>query len=420
MPQVQANCSLYTMCFALVFNLEQHYGIFVYVLMHTSNFHPLCLQQCPMPYQGLEDQGLRAAQTHPIAWVHQSLVYIHWHLDTACPSRTWGRCWRASNTEQLPHLRQWALLMSVSWPPTPPTYLPQRLHGSLWVGGSLVAGTSPTAEGVLETGCCGGYSITSKGIAELRSLLLGAGTGQFPTTGCLLAALPGGFWPVIHPCRGLLDMTVWPGCSQLALSCMAYAKGRFSGPILPSRKRWQYSSGTRARQSIITWWMSLKQTFATAGRLSGTALVSPDSRHSSRSTHFSTGHLCSGPGTPEGYLPPPSGGVSPPGGTTEMPGGRQTETRCSNTLIWRSAWFRSHWSWSWCIVACSWCMMAISASIAVSTSTGCTGCTSVLPHLGFETTVTRRTNTNTLLKSWVSISCNFSKLLCAAFQPTCF
>lgn len=64
--------------------------------------------------------------------------------------------------------------------------------------------------------------------------------------------------------------------------------------------------------------------------------------------------------------------------------------------------------------------MAISARIAVSTYTGCTGCTSVLAHLGFDTTVTRRTNTNTLLKSWVSISCNFSKFLCAAFQPTCF
>lgn len=25
----------------------------------------------------------------------------------------------------------------------------------------------------------------------------------------LLAALPGGFWPVIQPCQGLLDMTVW-------------------------------------------------------------------------------------------------------------------------------------------------------------------------------------------------------------------
>lgn len=37
------------MHFALVFNLEQHYGIFVYVLMHTPNLLPLCLQQSPGP-----------------------------------------------------------------------------------------------------------------------------------------------------------------------------------------------------------------------------------------------------------------------------------------------------------------------------------------------------------------------------------
>lgn len=57
------------MCFALVFNLQLHYGMFMYVPMHTAKLHPLCLQQFPGSNQCLVNQGLRAAH------VHQGLVY---------------------------------------------------------------------------------------------------------------------------------------------------------------------------------------------------------------------------------------------------------------------------------------------------------------------------------------------------------
>lgn len=69
MRQVPTNCSLYSMCVSLNLNTQRHYGIFVDVPMHTSNLHPLRLQQCARGNKGLVEQSLCAAH------VHQSLAY---------------------------------------------------------------------------------------------------------------------------------------------------------------------------------------------------------------------------------------------------------------------------------------------------------------------------------------------------------
>uniref|UniRef100_A0A3Q4MV82 von Willebrand factor A domain-containing protein 5A-like n=1 Tax=Neolamprologus brichardi TaxID=32507 RepID=A0A3Q4MV82_NEOBR len=61
--------NLYSMCVSLNLNTQRHYGIFADVTMHTSNLHPLRLQQCARGNQGLVEQSLRAAH------VHQSLAY---------------------------------------------------------------------------------------------------------------------------------------------------------------------------------------------------------------------------------------------------------------------------------------------------------------------------------------------------------
>lgn len=59
MRQVPTNCSLYSMCVSLNLNTQRHYGIFVDVPMHTSNLHPLRLQQCATGNKGLVEQSLR-------------------------------------------------------------------------------------------------------------------------------------------------------------------------------------------------------------------------------------------------------------------------------------------------------------------------------------------------------------------------
>lgn len=96
-----------------LFNLSQHYRIFVYVPMNTPNLHPLCLQQCPM--QAKPGFGLCAVR------IHHSLAPYHYTLH---PSKTKEGCFRAGNMEHLSHVRPRALMVDVSRLPSPPAVPP--------------------------------------------------------------------------------------------------------------------------------------------------------------------------------------------------------------------------------------------------------------------------------------------------------
>lgn len=67
------NCSLNSICFALMFKIHLYHGLFVNVTMYTCNFHPYCFQQLLGVNRRLLNQHLH------VACMKSWCVHL-WHL----------------------------------------------------------------------------------------------------------------------------------------------------------------------------------------------------------------------------------------------------------------------------------------------------------------------------------------------------